>query len=84
MISTSWYRLTIDAGTIVALVLDSRLAALESARGATITLADEADLIALARRQRRALTIRKRLNADERERYFRAPALDWSLYALAS
>ena len=80
---TSWYRVTDKAGSITALSLDSRLAARESARGAAIVLADEADLIALAGRRGRRLIIRRRLSPGEREHYFRAPNRDASVYALA-
>ena len=85
MTPTSWYFLTISPATIVALLIDARLAALESGRGAAVLLATESDLIALARRQGRSLTIRKSLSASERARYFPAAAApDPFDYALAS
>ena len=85
MPSTSWYFLTISPVSITALLLDAHLAALENARGATVALASESDLIALARRQGRSLTIRKSLSASERARYFPAAAAPNPFdYALAS
>jgi hypothetical protein len=84
MPSTSWYLLTISAGNITALRIGAYLAAVEIDRAGSVVLATERDLIELALRERRTLTIRKSLSAAERARYFRVASPAAPVYALAS
>ena len=84
MPATSWYLLTISPLNITALRIDAFLAAVEIDRASAVVLAAESDLIELALRQKRTLTIRKSLSAAERARYFRVSTPATPAYALAS